>query len=299
MTNEQRNSLFMESYFDSYFTEKKTKEEYSMDKFKKKYKFIPDKTDGGNDPRRGTIDPGNGHRIKVDFGKNKSFTIKGYTDENGKPFKVPRTIHIDTFSGESKVILTTQYFDRVKNQKRRDGLLQHEVAHNDLHFPSERMANNSTPKIIRNITKDLLIANDYDMNDPEVQKMYKSTCDELIKANKNKPTIKNVELRKQIFQKLKSYPGVKGSNHALAHEYEADLSAATKSGAGNVKKGTYDITKHEHKNINKFLRRHKGYSKKDADDYVNDLKQKEHEETRIRNRNLNDKELISKARKTY
>ena len=25
MTNEQRNSLFMESYYDSYFTEKKTK----------------------------------------------------------------------------------------------------------------------------------------------------------------------------------------------------------------------------------------------------------------------------------
>ena len=41
MTNDQRNDLFMESYYDYYFTEKKTKEEYSMDKFKKKYKFIP------------------------------------------------------------------------------------------------------------------------------------------------------------------------------------------------------------------------------------------------------------------
>ena len=95
MTNEQRNSLFMESYYDSYFTEKKTKEEYSMDKFKKKYKFIPDKTKGGNDPRRGTIDPGNGHRIKVDFGKNKTLTFKSYINDRGVITSAARTIHVN------------------------------------------------------------------------------------------------------------------------------------------------------------------------------------------------------------
>ena len=161
------------------------------------------------------------------------------------------------------------------------------------------MANNSTPEIIRSVIKDQFRVNGYDMNNPKIKKAYKSLCDDLIKENENKPTIKNVELRKQIFQKLKSYPEIKGSGHSATHEYEADLVAATKSGAGNVKKALDDVTKHERENMKKFLRKHKGYSKKNADDYVNDLKQKEHEETRIRNRNLNDKELISKARKTY
>ena len=295
MTNEQRNSLFMESYYDYYFTEKKTKEEYSMEKFKKKYKFIPDKTKGGNDPRRGTIDPGNGHRIKVDFGKNKTRLIP----TGCIPTKLPRTITTDDYEGHKKVTLSKQYFDRVKNQKRRDAILQHEIAHNELHLPSERMANNSTPEIIRSVIKDIFRVNDYDMNVPKVKKEYNSLCDDLIKENENKPTIKNVELRKQIIRKLKSYPEIKGSDHAGTHEYEADLYAATKSGVGNVKKGLNDISKHERENIKNFLRKRKHYSKNDADDYVNDLKSKEVRETRIRNKNLSNKELISKARKTY
>ena len=38
-----------------YFIEKKTKEEYARERFKKKYNYVPDKTKGRNDPYHGTI----------------------------------------------------------------------------------------------------------------------------------------------------------------------------------------------------------------------------------------------------
>ena len=49
MLREQRYEIL------GYFIEKKTKEEYARERFKKKHNFIPDKTKGGNDPYHGTI----------------------------------------------------------------------------------------------------------------------------------------------------------------------------------------------------------------------------------------------------
>ena len=46
-----------------YFIEKKTKEEYARERFKKKYNYVPDKTKGGNDPYHGTITDDKGNII--------------------------------------------------------------------------------------------------------------------------------------------------------------------------------------------------------------------------------------------
>ena len=299
MTNDQRNSLFMESYYDYYFTEKKTKEEYSMDKFKKKYKFIPDKTNGGNDPRRGTIDPGNGHRIKVDFGKNKTIKFKSYVNQKGVYIPVARTIQISMMDGASKIILTSQYFDRVKNQKRRDALLQHEIAHDELHIPSERMANNSSLKIIKNTVTDVFRSNDYNVNNPFIKRQIIDITDDLMKKKNNNPTIKNAELRDEILKQIHRYSKSKTNNHESLQEYEADLYASARSGSKNLKKALHDNEKPELSNIRHFINKSKRLSQKERDSNFNTKKKDIHTEVIKRNKNLNRKELLVKSKDAY
>jgi len=95
------------------FEEKKTREQYAREKFKKKYKY---------DPKDSTIEV-DGKRIKVDIGNSRLIQLDGeYT---------PRAT-MSTIVGDDMLITGNDFF-KTKNQKRRDAILQHEIGHLKMH----------------------------------------------------------------------------------------------------------------------------------------------------------------------
>ena len=242
MTNEQRNSLFIESYYDSYFTEKKTKEEYSMEKFKKKYKFIPDKTKGGNDPRRGTIDPGNGHRIKVDFGKNKTIIINDDSDD-----KIYRKRKLAYNPSKNTIVIDDIFFNNIKDQKRRDAILQHEVGHSELHNVFTNGRTNSNKKIIEDVLSEQLKDAGLNVDDPLLKSKIRLSAESIYrKINSGENRIKNPDARLYIRNEAKKIMK-KESKHESTDEYEADSYAVSHSGLKNFKKGFRDYNSKDNK----------------------------------------------------
>ena len=118
----------------SVFMEKKTREEYAREKFKKKHNFVPDQTKGGNDPNHGTFDRGDGTRRRVDMGKSKSVPVSS-VDDPSEDIDMPRATMVEL--GKPKNREPNYYLDRsffkLKNGKRREAILQHEVGHDKFH----------------------------------------------------------------------------------------------------------------------------------------------------------------------
>lgn len=99
--------------------EKKTREEYAVDKFKKRYNFKPNKPGS----KIGTITV-NGKEYDIDIDHRKSVLNRDNTLE-------PRSTSISSKSGE--IALDDTFFKNIKNQKRRDAILNHEIGHVRLH----------------------------------------------------------------------------------------------------------------------------------------------------------------------
>ena len=137
---------FLESIndeIDSYYIEKETRVEYAKRRFKEKYKY---------DPKEKTIEV-DGKKYKVDAnldkgqkGKNKNFTAQLYIRKYGRgPFAkkeyVARDKKVDKSDEKRETassILTNRIsldddFFKLKNDERRDAVLQHEIGHNNLH----------------------------------------------------------------------------------------------------------------------------------------------------------------------
>lgn len=113
-----------------YLMEKKSREEYAVDKFKKRYDFKPESP--GNTRGVITVD---GERHRIDIGHNKltkkSSAKNINTGNTVGDIDEPRMTETDLVSGE--IALGREYFSRTKNQKRRDAILKHEIGHKKLH----------------------------------------------------------------------------------------------------------------------------------------------------------------------
>lgn len=110
-------------YLD-YLVEKKTSEEYAVDKFKKRYKFIPDKPGS----KKGTITV-DGEKFKVDM-DTKNPIMRSTV--SGEEYILPRYTGAN-LSDDNEIYLSREFFNRIKNQDRRDAVLNHEVGHLKLH----------------------------------------------------------------------------------------------------------------------------------------------------------------------
>lgn len=106
------------------FTEKKTRNDYVRDRFKKKYKY---------DPKTNTIEV-NGDRIKVDMDDSYVRIIKD--PETGEIYdndlRDGTSIEMHPNKDNDLLILDKKFF-RLKNDKRREAILQHELGHRKLH----------------------------------------------------------------------------------------------------------------------------------------------------------------------
>lgn len=102
------------------FTEKRnlTREDRNISKFKKKYNFVPDRP--GSKTGTITVD---GRKRKIDL-KNTPLLVD--IDNN-------RDLSTYTWTGE---ITTDSEFFKLKNQRRREAALQHEVGHGEMMNPA-------------------------------------------------------------------------------------------------------------------------------------------------------------------
>lgn len=303
--------LYLENRFDVYYTEMKTREEYAIRKFKKKYDY---------DPKTKTIKGPDGERIEIDMDiKNPKMKITSF---NGKTkTEERRTTSSDTLSPTPKINLDDRFF-KLKNQKRRNAILQHEIGHTKLHSlnnsKNELKTTNAGDMIAKNIindigekyirdgiytpkeVKDLKNRGSLSIRKNQLVKKYTgSGIDETKKSNSlrksslEKFKVQNVNYR---YHKHTDKNGnrikkddSKVDPHTNAFEFEADRYAANKSGSKELKKAlreSYKLTKNKinkNKNVNDNLKK--------------SLRQQGDNALKIRSKTLDSKDILSKDEK--
>ena len=305
----------------SVFMEKKTQEEYAREKFKKKHNFIPDKTKGGNDPNHGTFDRGDGTRRRVDMGKSKSVKASSIDDPE-KNIDVPRTAMVEL--GKPKNREPNYYLDRsffkLKNGKRREAILQHEVGHDKFHntnYTDSSESKASTKSTVDSFVKNANIKTAYKsigvtLSDKELKKVENEARMLLTKifqenratSPKELPDKSKQKLRREMLKILKNKCGK--SPHDNPMEKEADLHAVNKTSRKDLMKGVNEyskkISKERQKQTNKALDEY-GVTGKDKEKQLKkaktSLNKELSEDSRNRSKVLKDKKLLEKSKKVY
>lgn len=284
------------------FQKKKTREEYAQRKFRKDHDY--NKSDK-------TISV-NGERYKFDDNyKSKTMTVK--KDGYGNEGEVPRQTAAENQNSDPTIHVDKNFY-RLKNSKRREGVLQHEVGHTKLHnsigdakHVSKDLKNREGGQLylstIVRQTRESLMNSIFSKED----------IDEYLKSSEFKAALKDLRekynaggmsenqvrstLRKTAMQKLRKYQN-KNNSHANVQEFEADRYAANKVGTKNIKKGvreTYTRTKRDTKRTIDKLNIDKD-TKKTAMSQINKNSQ---DDMKRRSRALKDKSLTQKEKENY
>ena len=290
MTNEQR--------FETLCILEATQEElvYTREKFKKKYKFVPDKP-GSN---KGTITI-NGEKRHVDMGKSSMVDFGGQD--------TVRQTAADVNSKNGDILLDKNYF-KLKNQKRRDAVIQHEVGHTKLHSVrgdsnvadprsfspknrgvARRNAYNDGKENLESMGKETLKMFGIDPSSKSTRKMLNDNLDDVMgKSDKkyNERSKKNPyrKEREELLKQAGKYRN-KSSSHANEQEFEADRFAANRAGVKNLKAGVREYankTKKMYKNM-------KGLSNDQKKQVVKTFNKANAIDQRARSKALKDKKL--------
>lgn len=229
--------------YDKYFVEKKTREQYRIDSFKKKYNFKPDKPGA----KTGTITV-NGEDYPVDFNKDNAHTGAYTLGTNGK------------------IIISDDFFKLKgsKKNERRDAILNHEIGHIKLHSlnPDSTKLDKSkmSSKTYKKIADSFFRMNGYDPD-------YLSKKDKkVISGEDYKPLKYNLKSlsnskkqrneRDESWKNAEKYGGKKVGSHLNAMEIEADRYSANKTSSSALKKGlrnVYTIGKRSFSDQKKFV----------------------------------------------
>ena len=249
ITHEQKEELMLENrrvYFGDLFEEKASHVEYTMRQFKKKYHY---------DPQKKTIIV-NGETYKCDLDL-KSNTIGIKNPMTGKTEYYVRQTGASLGDPEKTIILDKEFFE-LKNNKRRDAMLQHEVGHLKLHSVSgnyDIFVDKMTDNVIRQ------------KGDPKTYgKTRADIRSEIVKRLEDNGISKNnfneisdtkiKNLRSSIIKDLeKKFIGNSHNktDHLDAHEIEADRYAINKSSKNQLKKGIREL--HKKYSSDKTIRR--------------------------------------------
>ena len=203
----------------------KTSKKHKLDSYLKKYDYQGDK-------KSGTITV-NGRKIEVDR-NTKSYTAKGPDGE-----VMPRMTAAD-LSGEKDRIILGKDFEKLKNNKRRDALLNHEIAHTKYHnLASDKTTQKTREAVIDGIIKDAALQNPYIDKDAA-----KKEINDEIKDRSKKPeayTDKD-KRRHSNLDKFKKYEN--DGEHANRTEFEADAYARSQKHGEHLKRGLRDASKY-------------------------------------------------------
>ena len=234
--------------------EKKTREQYAREKFKKKYNFKPDKP--GSDTGTITVD---GKPYKVDMKKSKTMDV--YNAAIGADQQTDRQTSADLNSKEKKINLDNNFFKLKGSNKgeRRDAILKHEIGHANMHgiYADKNM---KSPNILKKtLTKTMKDNAGIDLSDDKQLKFFGSSGHDLRKQAydavnmkdyaKNSPNKQERKGRESSYKAAEKYEN--NGIHAHAHEFEADRYAANRTSERAVKKGVanaYKLIKQDYKN---------------------------------------------------
>ena len=246
----EANGEITKSERDYLIMEMKTKQEYSKRKFKEKYNFKP--TDPKN-PDKGTITV-DGKTYNVDMGN----TITVSDPHSGAIIQRQTAASLE----ENGIIIEPKSFFSLKNQKRRDAILQHEVGHLKLHnitankevIDGSVMTAKTIDSVLRNTILDqietLCTYGGTTMSQKDKEDMIKDKMKELKSLKKkyirNIPnTDKNKKrLRDEARDILQKY--AKGQ-HANTTEFEADRYAENQVPGGHITKAARETYKYNKK----------------------------------------------------
>ena len=234
-----------------FFMEKKTRDEYRREQFKTKYNFKPyDKTN----PNEGTIRV-NGKTYDIDMGKSKLI-------EDSYGDKVERETQSETDTG--KIWLDNNFF-KLKNNKRRDGVLNHELGHLKMHsidpYADHTDKNFITMTQYGNDRRD---AFRYEVKKRKLEKVTKQDRDSINKqldyldsfedypkiAKNNSKNNKISKERDKVVNHIRKYENPK-HRHLNTTEFEADRYAANKTSSKDFKKALRETSKHTFNNYKK------------------------------------------------
>ena len=302
-------------------TEKKTKEQYRMDKFKKTHNFKPDKPGS----KTGTILV-DGKRQRVDL-DTKSGIFKHV---DGQYYQ--RVLGANLHDKDSTIYLTDDFF-KTKNPKRSEAMLQHEIGHTKMHSTNPHSIAIDKKKLNPQIIKTQVntqwltmkkLYKQYGFSNSDIEAMkdetVKSLYEQIPKSDKidymkifKKVAKKNPEYvkgRNDIYNKAKKYDN--GNNpHVNANEIEADRYAANRTSEKDLKRGLRETYKKtlstkgvqkqikssiQAMNMNETGKRNiKGQSTKMPKKYVSDQRKESNklasEDYRMRVKALKDKDL--------
>lgn len=308
--------IYLESRINAYYTEMKTREEYAKQKFKKKYDY---------DPKTKTIKDSDGRRIEVDMDtKNPKMKV---TNVYGNKVDAQRITSVDKLSETPRINLDDRFF-KLKNQKRRDAVLQHEIGHTKLHSPntskSELKAKNVGHDVADEIVNDLeKLYRRRGVSENEIEKMKQNGSLKLRKNQIIKKYEKDMDenkesskLRKSSYEKFKKdeenykYYKPRKSNtndqnkkenrkkpsrmndiHTSAKEFEADRYAANKVGKSEVKKAMREGYKMNKKKTNK--------SNKYSNDIKKEFRIQGNNNVKIRSKMLDSNNLTNAEKRNY
>lgn len=270
---------------DFLITEMKSREEYAKRKFKEKYHYLPDK----KHPGKGTITV-DGRKHKVDIGNSKTVKLSGV--------EMPRSTLTSTTDGE--ISIGRNEFWKLKNQKRRDAILQHEIGHSRLHRADPENLEGTdkyalTAKAFRTFVsstvKDQLISAGFSPSEVKVSLSTIMNGDEMKKLQDRYVSIlpatksNKAKLRDEAIDIFKKYE--KGL-HASVHEFEADRYSANKTSEKDLRRGVRESYKRAGKAIPKNYKDYKSTFNKLASE---DMKQ--------RAKALKDRDIQTKYKKAY
>lgn len=237
---------------ESVFTEKATTEQYRLSKFKKKYHY---------DPSKKTIVV-NGETYKADLDHYKS-GIMYVKDTEGNKVATIRQMSADTRSDDPEIHFDRNFFN-LKNSKRADAVLQHEIGHTKLHN-SNLDGTHTDKSAISGSAFNEMIKVIYRIAEPQYNEYYKSiygrpmnTAEkkELIRAIKNEIMPRKDEymrlsedrrkgkLRDDMLKIAKKYAKTSKASHTNTQEFEADRYAANRTSEKDIKRGVRETYKH-------------------------------------------------------
>lgn len=239
INHDQREELMLENkrvLFDL-FEEKATRVEYTMRQFKKKYHY---------DPQKKTIIV-NGETYKCDLDiKSKTMDVKNPV--TGETVTTVRQTAAALGDPDRTIALDRSFFE-LKNNKRRDAILQHEVGHQKLHSISSDDFDVFIDTLVNNTVSQLGDIEQYGLT---IEDIRSEIIDQLKKNGvtgnnfKGTPDEKLKNLRSSIRKDLeKKFVGKlhKNNDHVNANEFEADRYAINKTSKNQLKKGLREAYK--------------------------------------------------------
>lgn len=231
------------------FYEMKSRTEYAKKKFLKKHDY---------DPKTNTISDGENGRIHVNDIKRKSpieTVVRKDTPESKEitdkykqvnPLDGPRM----NSRGDNHTVTLDKHFWKLKNDKRREGVLQHEYGHKFKHNNTS-VINEEQWNSEFNQVKNQLYPNvdDKDLSDSDISKITNKVINKLgvtktaAKIN-SKRNVNNAERDKKYLNTYNNYISKSYVNdHVRASEVEADDHAIKHTNTKDYKKGLNEISR--------------------------------------------------------